>query len=225
VAAVPGRRNQQLWRIAGLGQVGDRPVAAVGQQRPRPHPDPGGRQGRRGRGHHRSQLLQVAGVLGEFGRHDHLRRGGDRLGVVALHPAVAGVHHAAVGVGDVGGRLRLGRLVSASRPDAGPGLLALGPGRGGQLGDPLLIPPLALGRVGFQQRLGLLQPGQPAGLAGQLGRELVAARRAVLVVLGPVGLGGLPQDLGNLRLELGQGAVGPIGSVGRDLGAVQRDHT
>jgi hypothetical protein len=51
----------------------------------------------------------------------------------------------------------------------GPGLLALGPGGG-----------------------------------GQLGRELVAARRAVLVILSLVGLGGLSQDLGDLRLELGQ---------------------
>jgi hypothetical protein len=46
----------------------------------------------------------------------------------------------------------------------------------------------------------------------------------VLVVLGLVGVGGLPQDLGGLLLELGQSAVSPIGGVGRDLGAVQRDH-
>jgi hypothetical protein len=104
-------------------------------------------------------------VLGEFGRHDHLLAGGDRLGVVALHPAVAAVHQAAVGVGEVGGRLRLGGLVTASRLDLRAGLLALGPGRGGQLGDPLRIPLLALGRVSLQQRLGLLQPGQPAGRA------------------------------------------------------------
>jgi hypothetical protein len=103
-------------------------------------------------------------------------------------------------------------------------LLALGAGRGGQLSDPLRIPPLALGRVGFQQRLGLLQPGQPAGLAGQLGRELVISGRAVLVVVGLVGLGGLPQDLGDLHFERGQGAVGPVGGVGDHLGAVQRDH-
>jgi hypothetical protein len=31
-------------------------------------------------------------VLGELGGHDHLLTGGDRLGVVALHPAAAGLH-------------------------------------------------------------------------------------------------------------------------------------
>jgi hypothetical protein len=30
---MPGWRDQQLWRTRDLGQVGDRPVAAVGQQR------------------------------------------------------------------------------------------------------------------------------------------------------------------------------------------------
>jgi hypothetical protein len=45
----------------------------------------------------------------------------------------------------------------------------------------------------------------------------------VLAVLGLVGLGRLPQDLGDLLLELGQGAVGPAGGVGGHLGAVQRD--
>jgi hypothetical protein len=46
----------------------------------------------------------------------------------------------------------------------------------------------------------------------------------LLVVLGLVDLGGLPQDLVDLLLELGQGAVGPVGSVGGHLGAVQGDH-
>jgi len=36
-----------------------------------------------------------------------------------------------------------------------------------------------------------------------------------------VGRGGLPQDLGDLRLELGQGAVGLVGGVAGQLGAVQ----
>jgi hypothetical protein len=83
---------------------------------------------------------------------------------------------------------------------------------------------LALGRVGFQQRLGLLQPGQPTGWAGQLGRELIATGGAVLVVLALVGLCRLLQHLRHLVFELGQGAVGPIGGVGGHLGAVQRDH-
>jgi hypothetical protein len=55
------------------------------------------------------------------------------------------------------------------------GLLAAGPRRGGQLGDPLL----ALGRLG--------------------------------------------QDLGDLALELVEGAVGLVGGVGGHLRAVQRD--
>jgi hypothetical protein len=70
----------------------------------------------------------------------------------------------------------------------------------------------------------LLQPGQPTGRTGQLGRELIAARQPVLMVLSLVGLGGLPQDLGDLLLELGQGAVGPIGGIGGHLRAVQGDY-
>jgi hypothetical protein len=104
-------------------------------------------------------------------------------------------------------------------------LLALGPGRGGQLGDPLLVPPLPLGRLGFQQGLGLLQPRQPAGLAGQRLRELVPTRLVVLQVLALVDLGGLAEDLGDLRLQLVVGVAGGVGGIGGHLGAVQRDHT
>jgi hypothetical protein len=100
------------------------------------------------------------------------------------------VHQAAVGVGDVGDPLGVGRLVTAPGLDARLGLLALGPGRGHQRGDPLLVAPLAGGRLGLQLRLGLAQAGQPAGLAGQLGRELVATPIAVLAVVALVGLGG-----------------------------------
>jgi hypothetical protein len=51
-----------------------------------------------------------------------------------------------------------------------PWLPALGSGGGGQLGDLLLITVLALGRVRFQPRLGLPQPGQPpVGLASAVG--------------------------------------------------------
>jgi hypothetical protein len=75
---------------------------------------------------------------------------------------------------------------------------------GGQLGDLLLITVLALGRVRFQPHLGLPQPGQPPGRVGQRGRELVTAGLAMLAVLALVGLGRLPQDLGDLGLDLVQ---------------------
>jgi hypothetical protein len=39
-----------------------------------------------------------------------------------------------------------------------------------------------------------------------------------------VGLGGLPQDLGDLTLDLVVGVAGGVGGVGGQLGAVQRDH-
>jgi hypothetical protein len=45
----------------------------------------------------------------------------------------------------------------------------------------------------------------------------------VRAVLGLVRLGGLAQDLGDLVLDLGVGAVGPLGGVAGQLGAVQRD--
>jgi hypothetical protein len=47
----------------------------------------------------------------------------------------------------------------------------------------------------------------------------------VLVVLGPVGRGGLGEELGDLRLEVGVGAVGRGRGVGFDLGAVQGDQS
>jgi hypothetical protein len=103
------------------------------------------------------------------------------------------------------------------------GCLALGSGRGGQLGDPLLVAALPLGRLSFQQCLGLAQPRQPAGLGGQRGGELVPTSVAVLQVVTLVGLGGLPQDLGYLRLDLVVGVAGGVGGVGSHLGAVQCD--
>jgi hypothetical protein len=103
-------------------------------------------------------------------------------------------------------------------------VLALGPGRNGQLGDPLLVPPLAFGCLGLQPHLGLLQPRQPAARAGQLGWEFVTATSAMLVVLGLVGLRRLPQDLLDFVFELGEGAVGSVGGVGGHLGPVQGDH-
>jgi hypothetical protein len=71
----------------------------------------------------------------------------------------------------------------------GSGSLATGPGLGGQLSDPLLVALLAGGGLGLQPGLGLLQPRQPLGPAGQRLRQLVAAGGAVLLVLGPIGLG------------------------------------
>jgi hypothetical protein len=97
LAGMLGRRDQKLRRIRDLGQVGDRPVAGVRQQRAGALLDAGSGQRRRRGLQHRVELLQVVGVLGELGRHDHLLAGGDRLGVVALHGALAGVQEAAVG--------------------------------------------------------------------------------------------------------------------------------
>jgi hypothetical protein len=102
-------------------------------------------------------------------------------------------------------------------------LLALGAGRGRQLGDPSLVALLAGGRLGLQQGLGLAQAGQPAGPGGQRGWELVAAGVAVLAVLALVGLGRPLEDLGDLVLELVVGAVGPLGGVGGQLGPVEGD--
>jgi hypothetical protein len=83
-----------------------------------------------------------------------------------LVAAPSGVHEAAVRIGGVGGRLGVGCLVTAPRLDMRAGLLALGPGRGRQLGDPPLIPALPRGGLGLQEGLGLPQPRQPAGLGG-----------------------------------------------------------
>jgi hypothetical protein len=47
----------------------------------------------------------------------------------------------------------------------------------------------------------------------------------VLLIVGPVGLGGLVEQLGDLGLEVGVGAVGRGGGVGLDLGAVQGDQS
>jgi hypothetical protein len=168
-------------------------------------------------------LLQVVGLLGQLGGDDHLLARGDRLGVVALDAAAAGGHEAAVGVGGVGGRFGVGCLVTAPRLDVRPGLLAPGAGRGGQPGDPLLVAPLALGRLGLQKGLGLAQPRQPAGLGGERLGELVPTGLAGLEVLALVGLGGLPQDLGDLRLDLVEGVAGGVGGIGGHLGPVQRD--
>jgi len=166
------------------------------------------------------ELLHVVGVLGELGGDHDLVLGNHRLGVVALDGAGAGAQEAAVGVGGVGGRFGVGGLV------AWPGLelprwAALGAGGGGSRGDPLGEALLAFGCLRLQPGLGLAQPGQPAGLAGQGLGQLVATGIPEQAILVLVGLGGLPQDLGDLALELVVGAVGLVGGVAGQLGAVQ----
>jgi hypothetical protein len=115
----------------------------------------------------------------------------------------------------------LGSFIPASRAIAGFGLLAAGPSRGGQLGRPLLEALLAARGLGLQLGLGPLQPGQPLGPGSQGPGQLVTAPVAVLGVLGPVGLGSLLKQLGDLRLKLGVAPVGCRSSVGGHLGAVQ----
>jgi hypothetical protein len=105
----------------------------------------------------------------------------------------------------------------------GPGSLAAGPGGGGQLSHPLLVALLAGGGLGLHEGLGVLQPGQPLGPAGQCSRELVATSDAVVAVLGLVDGRCLGEQLGDLGLEVGVGAVGRRGGVGVDLGAIQGD--
>ena len=100
-----------------------------------------------------------------------------------------------------------------------------GPGRGSQLLDPLLVTLLAGGGLGLQQGLGVLQPGQPLGPAGQRPRQFVAAASAVLAVFCLVDDSCLLEQLGNLGLEVGVGAVGRRGGVGLDLGPVERDES
>jgi hypothetical protein len=107
----------------------------------------------------------------------------------------------------------------------GSGSLPAGPGRSGQLLDALLVALLAGGRLGLQLGLGLLQSGQPLSPPGQGSRQLVAAAGAVQLIVGPVGRGGLLEQLGHLGLEVSVGAVGRGSGVGLDLGAVQGDQS
>jgi hypothetical protein len=68
------------------------------------------------------------------------------------------------------------------------------------------LPAMAFGRLGLQLGPGLAQPVQPPGLAGQRCGQLVPAGVAEEPVLALVGVGGLPQDLGDFGLELVVGA-------------------
>jgi hypothetical protein len=190
------RWDQQLRRVRGRRHVGDRPVASVGRHTLERLADAGGGQGGADGGKHRGQLLKVVGLLGQLGGDYHLFEGGGRLGVIALQGAPLAAHEAAVGVGGVGGRPGVGCLIATPRPDVGPGSLAAGPGGGGQLLDALLVALLAGGCLGFQQSLGMLQPGQPLGPAGQHPRQRISSSGVVLLVLGPISLRGLRKQLG-----------------------------
>jgi hypothetical protein len=195
-----GPGDQQLGRVRDRRHVGDRPIAGVGQLLGW-ITDPGGGEGGADGDKHRGQLLEVVGLLGELGGDHDLLEGGGRLGVVALQGAVVATDEAAVGVGGVDGRLGVGGLIAPSWPDVAPGSLASGPGRCGQLGDSLLVALLAGRGLGFQPGFGVLQPGQPLSPAGQCPRQFVAAAGAVLLVLGPISLGGLLEQLSDLDLE------------------------
>ena len=98
----------------------------------------------------------------------------------------------------------------------GSGPLAAGPGGRGQLGDPLLVALLAGGGLGFQQGFGVLQPGQPLSSTGQLLRQLMTATVAV-AVLDLIRLGGLGEQLGDLGLEVGVGAVAAAAALASTL--------
>ena len=69
----------------------------------------------------------------------------------------------------------------------------------------------------------MLPPGQPLSPASQRPRQFITAGGAVLAVFGQVDGSCLGEQLGDLGLEVGVGAVGRRGGVGLDLGAVQGD--
>jgi hypothetical protein len=96
--------------------------------------------------------------------------------------------------------------------------------RCGAGGGPLGEAPGTFGRLRLQQRLGLAQSRQPSDLAGQRRGQLIPTRVAEQPVLVLVGLGGLAEDLGDLALQPVQGAVGLVGGVAGQLGAIQGDH-
>jgi hypothetical protein len=100
----------------------------------------------------------------------------------------------------------------AGEPGAG-GVLGGGPLPGGHLG-------LFLGMLVVKAALCLAQACAAGVGVSKIGRQLVAAGLAVGGVLGLVDPGGLLEDLGG---ELGVGAVGLIGGVGGDPGAVEGD--
>jgi hypothetical protein len=146
--------------------------------------------------------------LGQLGRDHHLLAGGGRLGVVALQGAAVAPHEPAVGVGGVDRRLGIGassrrrgrmwardvgRGLGRRRPARRP---AAGSAAGGRRPRPPTGPwPVAAGPVA--------RPGQPAPAAAHRPR-----RRRRPRVFGLVGGRCLLEQLGDLRLEVGVGAVG-----------------
>jgi hypothetical protein len=133
------------------------------------------------------------------------------------------VQQPAVRVGDIGGRLGVGRLVTPAGLEGGR-RFTLGGGRGGAGGGRFGEAPDTFGRLRLQQGLGLPQPRQPSGLGGERLGQLVVTRLAVFEIVALVGRGGLAQDLGDLGVEPVQGAVGLVGGVAGQLCAVQGDH-
>ena len=193
-----GPEDQQLRCIRDRRDVHDRPIARVGRQPLNRITDASTDQGRADGGEHRGQLLEVVGLLGQLGGDHDLLTGGGGLGVVALQGSAVAMHEAAVGVGGVDRRLGIGSLIAPPRPDMGSGPLAAGPGGGSQLLDPPLVALLTGGSLGLQQRLGLVQPGQPLGPANQGSRQRITAG-AALAVLGLVDGRCLLEQLGDFR--------------------------
>ena len=101
--------------------------------------------------------------------------------------------------------------------------LPAGPSGSGQVLDSLLVALAGGGGLGLQVGLGLLQPGQPPSPAGQRPWQFGTAGGAVLAVFRLVGGRCLGEQLGDLGLEVGVGAVGGRGGGGGDLGPVQGD--
>ena len=127
-------------------------------------------------GHHRLVEHDVAGVLADVaGEHD-LVLVGDRLGVVALHPAVRGVHDAAVGIGHVDLRDGAGAVLGGVL-GGGEGASARCSARSGPGSKPPSRRPARVGGRDLGRPLGLLglragQRGLVVGLRpGQRGRR------------------------------------------------------
>jgi hypothetical protein len=115
--------------------------------------------------------------------------------------------------------------VIAARSRLQPSLWSALGGRGrGDGSNPLRIPLRAFGRLSLQPGLGLAQPVQPIGLVGQRGGSS-SPRTSPDSGLRAGRLGGFSENLGDLVFELVEGAIGLIGGVTGQLGAVQRQDT
>ena len=134
------RRDQQFGRCLH-GQILGTPVTGVGGE----HRRGGGASSsevRLRRGDHRDKHRRVIGGVGHLGGDHDLVDAHRSLGVVALHEAVSGPQHAAVGVGGVG-----------------QALFALGPGGRGlstrEFATQLGLAPGPLGLMGLEVRRSL----------------------------------------------------------------------